>query len=173
MNDICVRRIALSVLGAMVAGGVLRLWAVIDFPTLDMYDNGPLWIGVAGGVACIGCLWFLLRDTPVATRFALTPVGLAAGWWLCFGAASVANGIFDRSPTHSLTYTVAEHRHSGRASVVTLQRTGQAGPPWLRLRERRETVRLPIGTPVTVPVRDGALRIAWRPGPVVADARAP
>jgi hypothetical protein len=167
MNDVFVRRIAFAMLAAVIAGGALRLWAVISFPTLDIYDNGPLWIGVAGCVVCVGALWLLLAAAPLSTRLGLSPVALAAGWSLCFGAASVANGVFDRSPTRWLAYTVAEHRHGGRASVVTLQRSGSDGPAWLRLRERRETVDLPIGTSVAVPVRNGALDVAWRPGPVV------
>jgi len=173
MNDVYLRRIGLLAVGAVVVGGALRLWAAIEFPTLDMYDNGPVWIGVAGGAAGVAGLWWLLQGSPVATRLVLAPVGLAAGWWLCFGAASVVNGVFDGSPTRSLHYTVAEHRHSSRNSVVTLQRSGTAGPAWLRLRERRETAGLAIGTAVTVPVRNGALDIAWRPGPVAVDARGP
>src|SRR5215469_13119388 len=170
MNDVYLRRIGLLAVGAVVVGGALRLWAAIEFPTLDMYDNGPVWIGVSGSVACVAGLWWLLRTSSVATRLMLVPVGLAAGWWLCFGAASVVNGVFDRSPTRSLRYTVAAHRQSGRGSAIYLQRAGTSGPAWLRLRERRETVGLAIGTPVTVPVRDGPLTIAWRPGPVAVDA---
>lgn len=161
------RRLAVALLAAVIGGGALSLWATIQFPTLDMFDSGGVWIGVGGGVLSGICAWFLLASSALPVRLALTPAGVAVGWWLCYGAAGVANGLLDRSETRWLSYTVVEHRHSGRASMVTLRRDGTDGPLWLRMRERRETVRLPIGALVVVPVRAGALDIAWRPGPVI------
>lgn len=168
MTESYLRRVAVATAIVMVIGGGLNLWAVIAFPTLDMRDSGPVWIGVTGGLVGVASLWAFLMQAPLTVRLVLSPVGLAAGWWICFGGASVANGTFDQSAIRWAKYTVTDHWHGGKVSVVTLRRTGDDGPLWLQFREDRTTAGAPVGTPISVPVRDGALGIAWRPGPAVA-----
>ena len=162
MPDPFPRRLAFLILALVVIGGALRLWAWIAFPALDSYDRTPLIgaaVGCAIGVAC--ALPFVARG-PAPIRFVAVVIGTVVGVSLGFGVFMVANGLFDRTPTRWLPYTVAGHWH-GRRSIVALARTGTNGPPTLWLPEDRATVGVPIGTPVTVPMRPGVFHLAWRP----------
>jgi len=168
VSDAVIRRFSLAVLVVLLGGGALRIWAAIAYPMLDMYDSGPVWTGVSGGIVLGVALWLLVGDAPALPRLAMAWAGAAAGWMLVYGAALVANGIFDRSEPRLLRYAVHDHWH-GRRSIVTLYRTGPDGPAWLRLPEQRATVGQPPGTRVTIPVRDGTLGFAWRAGPAQVD----
>lgn len=159
------RRLALLVLGLVILGGALRLWGLVAFPALDASDRYPLVGAAAGGAVCIAIALVYAARQPLSTRFLGVVFGIVVGCSVGFGAFTVGNGLFDKTPTRWLPYAVAAHWH-GRRSTVTLTRTGPQGPPTLWLPEDRATIDLPIGTPVSVPMRPGVFHVAWRPDAV-------
>jgi hypothetical protein len=164
MRELNQRFLVFLVLGLVLLGGALRLWAWISFPALDGYDRTPLIGAAVGGLAFAVAGALAVPRQPAQLGFIGALVGIAVGCSLGLGVFQVANGLLDRSPTRWLPYTVAEHWH-GRRSILTLTRVGREAdvPETLWLPEATATVGAAIGTPVSVPMRRGGLHSEWRP----------
>jgi hypothetical protein len=158
------RLLVFVVLALVLLGGALRVWAGISFPALDGYDRTPLIGAGVGAVVFVVIGVFMAPPQPTQLRFVAALVGIAVGCSLGLGVFQVANGLLDRSPTRWVPYTVAAHWH-GRRRIVTLTRVGGAlgTPETLWLPDASATSGTAAGTPVSVPMKRGALHSAWRP----------